>query len=1437
MPISAAAYTDDFYATDTKWNNLTNLNSLERGGSLDVHTKIVNTSGTPQMVNLIAGYYDDDGRLAKCQMYEIEVPEGEQTVDHSFEWDDVLLSANSEAKLFVFAENIRPLCDAVSLKYENQFDGFLGKKIYTCDFESDIDSAFKNYTIEKVGGSDALKIEGAGTIAVTGSILENSENVAISADFKQTNCNATTTGVISMGRLNYSGSNADRLCYIDLMNNPNNPVNKKNCFAFATSNMNSYDLSQNFDYKSFSDPADIYNKTDRSTDWFKMTMCYVGERVLCFADKLNGTSIWKTEQKSNSDIYLFDSMKYKSKGIFFASHCSDVYLDNIEAYEVMNISSLDINIPEKMMVDKWYDFDVTAIDKNLKVHTIDTNKLTFDYDESSLQIEGSKIKVLNLGATYIRAVLKDDIMSSETVGGVRVCGIEAADELSVYANKYVYLKDEPIEITVNAANNSKWFEVKGYELYCDDVKCENLDNIQSGHHTIKVFYGGIEAETEIYVSKYKELTCSFSNTAPSVDDSLTFTIYGDDGSGTAEITDYTVSYNKNAMQIEGNTITMKKAGVYKIDVKADSAEAQFEIECLAEDGAMLTEYFENSSDKNGYAPYDDNNIVTENGNRVLSLENSTTDIFGGKKWQNYTVSGRFKIENGSVDKNAYASGLEIVTRSNDASVLGSAHRNIRFIYNTDESKSSIRIGTIYGGETQAESYDWHNFEVSVNGYTAVFKVDGYEMMSSVSSSAVGGFYFLANNCRVSIDDLEFYKHTNESGDIKSYAVQTALNPYETYRVCDVAALRVGSNTFVNSSQITWAVADTTEAKIENGILTFDDDIQSESITIYASYNESVYPVTLNIAKPDSSKYEYTLSSVRVRQQSLAYKLSEDCDRSTINLATENLSYMHMLYAKMLIYPKLCDYSDALRWHIHEAQYQDAIVGRAISGGDFVMLQLAMACLELKDNLQATDDAWEDVKEYLTSVEYSPEGDNLSENHMLVNYATAILVSELWPDSEICSMSAQEAHSQFKAYFKNWYNNHISQGMMEYNSAHYYFIDLFALETLYTYSEDEEIRKLSSDMANYIYADGLDNSIGDDFGGAQDRVYMYDEAASRFKPYKLAFNIGNNVIDDKYAYINLQLVHTFTSTFRPIKLLYDEAFDSSRRYNNTEINPIYHLPYNLDYDGYLERYTHVTPNYVLGSKIFTYQPEAAEGVGLYNGHQEIPWSLRFGGKSTKMIIGGIPQSETVSSNEYWVGKYGNKDQFKLMQSDNVLIGIYKNDKSFVHFRIPKAEFKAVEEINGWIFINDGSTYAALKPMKNGVCDNSAAYEWSTSDAISLKRKLSESEIKVLDANVAFICEVADGEEYDGDFGSFKNDILTKTSVEYTLAADKNTLEYTSLKNMVIKIDYNADKRYINNVEYVTDNTILHNSPYMNAKVGAGEVKLTYGSQEYVIKKAN
>ena len=158
VPISAAAYTGDFYATDTKWNNLTNLNSLERGESLDVHTKIVNTSGTPQMVNLIAGYYDDDGRLAKCQMHTIEVSFEEQTIDWSFEWNDVLLSANSKAKLFVFDKDIQPLCDASSLKYENQFDGFLGNKIYTCDFEGDIDDSFADYTIEDVGESHALKI-------------------------------------------------------------------------------------------------------------------------------------------------------------------------------------------------------------------------------------------------------------------------------------------------------------------------------------------------------------------------------------------------------------------------------------------------------------------------------------------------------------------------------------------------------------------------------------------------------------------------------------------------------------------------------------------------------------------------------------------------------------------------------------------------------------------------------------------------------------------------------------------------------------------------------------------------------------------------------------------------------------------------------------------------------------------------------------------------------------------------------------------------------------------------------------------------------------------------------------------------------------------------------------------------------------------------------
>ena len=75
------------------------------------------------------------------------------------------------------------------------------------------------------------------------------------------------------------------------------------------------------------------------------------------------------------------------------------------------------------------------------------------------------------------------------------------------------------------------------------------------------------------------------------------------------------------------------------------------------------------------------------------------------------------------------------------------------------------------------------------------------------------------------------------------------------------------------------------------------------------------------------------------------------------------------------------------------------------------------------------------------------------------------------------------------------------------------------------------------------------------------------------------------------------------------------------------------------------------------------------------------------------------------------------------------------------------------------------------------------------------------------------------------------------MEYTLTDDKNALKYTSLSNTSIEIDYNADERYINGVKHVADNTVLHNSPYMNAKTGEGEVKLTYGGQEYVIKKTN
>lgn len=821
--------------------------------------------------------------------------------------------------------------------------------------------------------------------------------------------------------------------------------------------------------------------------------------------------------------------------------------------------------------------------------------------------------------------------------------------------------------------------------------------------------------------------------------------------------------------------------------------------------------------------------------KTIIIENGCSNLYGEAAWDDYTVQGRFKLDMSNANDQAYTSGFEIVMNSETTAIFGSKQPAVHFVYGINSNKNGyMRIGPSYGGEFETDSSAWHDFSVSVADTMCIFAVDDHTMFVNLSAEYAGGYYFIANNCKVLIDDvkIEFNPPKTTQKNITVYTANEYINVYEVYNLRDLIALKINDGKwFVNYSRINYRT-DTEDVIIKDGIVRFGDGFRNnDKIVIQAEYNNTVYTAEFLAFKPDCSRSEYARNTVHQRQESAAYRFAVKSDTLGVDLGSSNLQYLPGLYAKMLLYPHLADYSAAVEWHINEAQYQNTIVGRGVDGGDFVMLQLIALYQQFYGKVNVSDDTWERVKEYLCSVDYPEEDEILSENHMLVYYAIALLCSEQWNDAIVSNMSANQIHEKYKQYIKNWVNRCINRGIMEYNSAHYFSVDIFALEILYTYTDDTDIKEICSDMLNYIYADMIDSSIGDNLGGAQLRVYVYNNITSRCMPLKIMFNAGDNIIDAKYEYANYQMTQMMISSFRPISLLYEVILDQDRRYNRIAASEIYHLPINVEWDNTVVRYTHITPNYILGSKIYV-DPSAGKGTNL-NGIQEIPWSLRFGGQGQRIVFASAPKVSNPSASNYWTASAGT-DKFKIIQHENIMAGIYTDIPEFMHLWLPKTEFKTVKEMNGWIFIEDENAYAAIKLIKPNRDINKPAYVWSDSIELSRQRRLCDTEVKVYSDKAAVVCEAVDSEEYSGSFEEFVRDIQQNTRIEITTTDENVYIEYSGLKDSV-GVDFQRDMKYINGDAYLPDTGLLYSSPYIYAKKNGGEIVLSYKAQSYKIKE--
>lgn len=1422
------------YVKDSNGNVITDIRDAIKGENCNVFCVLTNNSSKDEEITVYAASFKG-GRLTDVQKQSYAVAAGaSKDIIMPFEWHISNIAGNEEFRVFVFSSDLTPLCSKYLIEYTNNTNRFITDEcIYEEDFENGIPEEWLNSTTgyrecdiyTDSTGNKMLLLNANNSIIQTPRFLEGSTDVAITADFYQNGSTGSSISALGFGRYGLDDKASQRFMYYDVVT-PGSQL--RDVFGYATSA--SSIQADRYTYDKFSEKTGLLNTDTRITEPFSMTMGYYDGTVFCYAEDSSKSALWDYSTEVETDEFMFDEQIHQTKGFVILSHSATGYVDNLVAHKIVETDDIIIDLPDQVHINEWYELEVKAIGEGGAEYSLPLTNITFKYDKTAVEIADEKIKFLKEGEHSVLAVCNDRVTLGKGLANTTVYCLAEIDSLEISDISDAYKSGDKVTFDVKAYSDGDTVGINSYSVTCDGVPTESnqISGLGPGEHNIEVKYGNISAKKTIYISRYSSATLSVKELT--VGKTYNYALNGITKDSTEKITDFTVEYDKASLSVSGENITALKPGNHKIKFNFDNVSEVIAIDAVPDAGVAVINDFEKAENKTQYFNYDTEDVVTEVGsNHVLSLKNKTTDLTIHNGLSAYTVSGKFRIEPESIDEEAYSSGFEIVTRRVTNEMFGAVNKGVHFMYNPDgDSSADMRIGTALYPEKLSENGQWHDFSATMYGKVCVFSIDGHEMVTKVSTTMTAGFYVIANNCQVMLDDIAVTRIPSSNEAIEAKVFCDTLNTYEHYAMTNIAALRRGqSNVYMNPDNITWRVPENSGMRITDDILSFDNGVKDGKYTLTAVYAGKEYPIDITLKTPEKTKVQYTMETVQARQENFAFRLSERSDELRIDFSNGELTYLPGIFAKMLIYPKLTDYSDALIWHINTAHYQDTIVGRGTDGGDFVMLQLIMAYKELYGELNATDEAWNRVKEYLTSVNYAKEGDSHTENHLLVHYATALLTAENYPQSTVSGDTASNTHKKYKEYLKNWYNKRIKRGLGEYNSAHYYFIDTYALEALYTYTTDEEIRQICYDMLNYIYADGLDNNIKDNFGGAALRTYAYKNMTTRFAGFKRMFNLGDHIIDEKYDYANLQISQSVISTYRPIELLYKQALDTQRRYENVETSETYHLPHDTDWDSLVTRYTYVTPDYVLGSKIGYIKPTAGYTVSDLNGHQEMPWSVQFGSKSSRLILGGLQSRNETSSRLYWMSSSG-QNTYKLMQNKGMLVGIYEltDESKFVHYRIPKNEFETVDEQSGWIFINDGDVYLAFKPVAN-------AYEWSNDETVSGQIKLSESEIKVTDKRSGFVLQVVDKTEYSGTYEQFKTDIMNNTNIDFVFSDTDCRLSFKGL-NGSVGVDYSNGISYKDGAVYTPDIAKLHSSPYLNSVIDSGTVTLKYGDDSYVIK---
>ena len=438
----------------------------------------------------------------------------------------------------------------------------------------------------------------------------------------------------------------------------------------------------------------------------------------------------------------------------------------------------------------------------------------------------------------------------------------------------------------------------------------------------------------------------------------------------------------------------------------------------------------------------------------------------------------------------------------------------------------------------------------------------------------------------------------------------------------------------------------------------------------------------------------------------------------------------------------------------------------------------------------------------------------TENHALISWAPGVLFCELFPDAQWANgMNSEQLKDHLKEWIRKTFKNYYERSYTEYLSTTYETVLLLPIEILYQYVKDPEIRDMAEAFLLYHWSllalNTFDGEVIAPFGRMntqQDhlhapRSHSWNELAA-FSYYTwVLFGWGqatNNIRLSDYLDFNESSfgIYAAMSETIPNDFLFELAADKQPVTVHTSASTF--GIYGAGVPNMMLRKIYRTGQYAIGTGNFRWVPG-----GDYADHDTCGFCITWNSNRQFNYINcthpyWYSEGDDISRTaECW--DHGSVSPFmQTAQHENTAIVLFDipdadpwpgkpSEQKWAWrnrraddlikrgmFRFPKTMNYWPADESGWLFLREGKTYIAVKPLKSFYLQNQ-------SRDVSL---IGFNVIKSDHAKTGFIFEVGTEEEYR-DIGNFRKQIAAnKVDVDW----DTMTVEYTNSRGGTIRVKY-------------------------------------------------